>query len=949
VTARGGSTGRGAVVTRWVAACLAQACLLGASALPAAADDQLDFDWSVPPLVRTDPGPNGLPQYATPPSEVRARRWPVRLRVVGRCDRSAVYRWLRDDAVVAEGRGSCVREQIFPAQGAYPVTLEREDARGTVRTTQEVLVRNFLVVALGDSVASGEGNPDIPGGHAQWQDRRCHRSALAGVARAAKLLEDADDRTSVTFVDLACSGATIPTGLLGEYEGIVPLRHAAALPSQVSELAEIESRVPVDAVVLSVGANDVSFSKVVLFCVRHNRCVEQPFDPLHPLRRRSRGFPSLEHVVDDALRRLSTAYDQLAAAMPRGMPSGRVHVVEYFDPTHDRNGVCRRKLLGPPLLGPGIKESELRWAHDRLLDPLNAEIAAAARRIGWQHVTGIASDFRSHGYCTRDERWVATLWDSLRNEGGSLRERTLGTLHPNVAGHEDIARRIYASLRAALYSKREPRPPDEPHRASGADGLDGGALDATLGLGALAALIAAGSTLKGQRDRRRFISRSSAARSATAAPPPVATEPVPRERPEDGAHPLETLLATSTEWVHRRVETVRFADDTLRRHVSIDFTPPAWTDGDADVPVAILAKAPLTDFDLRDAAGAALPMATRGENATRAAEAILQAILNACRDRGLSVAPDELDRLGTLAFELAVGSPDEAADALAVLARHPEAGIALADERVARLAETFVGGFMVLVRAQPGRRQIVKLSYEEPVTIPHGWRTGGGRGRSLRTLRRLLAARLGWRPFVAWFDIPDAGGAASYHFELAVARDLEVVDAGFAVANEPHPVEASVGPLPGRRVHMYLAAPSGGRGFAWGSIRAQRRGLLFGGLVLSGATVVLLGVAGLAAGTIANSPADSGSLLLALPGAFAAFLSRPDDHPLTSRLLVGTRALIVLSGLCSFAAATLVALGASGDALRDWLPLLAMVAFNVFLLLLVTYLFPRAPQRSLRT
>jgi hypothetical protein len=42
-----------------------------------------------------------------------------------------------------------------------------------------------------------------------------YEAVAAGPARAAQALEQADPRTSVTFVHLACSGATIATGLLG--------------------------------------------------------------------------------------------------------------------------------------------------------------------------------------------------------------------------------------------------------------------------------------------------------------------------------------------------------------------------------------------------------------------------------------------------------------------------------------------------------------------------------------------------------------------------------------------------------------------------------------------------------------------------------------------------------------------------------------------------------------
>ena len=55
-----------------------------------------------------------------------------------------------------------------------------------------------------------------------WQDERCHRSAFAGSAQAALAIEQADPRTSVTFVHLACSGAKVDVGLLEPYAGAEP-------------------------------------------------------------------------------------------------------------------------------------------------------------------------------------------------------------------------------------------------------------------------------------------------------------------------------------------------------------------------------------------------------------------------------------------------------------------------------------------------------------------------------------------------------------------------------------------------------------------------------------------------------------------------------------------------------------------------------------------------------
>lgn len=123
---------------------------------------------------------------------------------------------------------------------------------------------DFLIVSLGDSYASGEGNPDgltgnptadgepkleVPQGGCKarlgsgveelarltfndkddkncaplWMDQRCHRSAWAGPIQAGLKLINSPERQwrsrmgAFTIISLACSGATIDKGLRGEY------------------------------------------------------------------------------------------------------------------------------------------------------------------------------------------------------------------------------------------------------------------------------------------------------------------------------------------------------------------------------------------------------------------------------------------------------------------------------------------------------------------------------------------------------------------------------------------------------------------------------------------------------------------------------------------------------------------------------------------------------------
>jgi hypothetical protein len=148
---------------------------------------------------------------------------------------------------------SCLHRHVFAAQGSYAARLTIDGGAQPASYEQTVRVRDLLIVSLGDSYGSGEGNPDIPqvpglifpfiDQQVDWLDDRCHRSVWAGPTQAALAIERADPKTSVTYLSFACSGATIDTetfrngdvldpyepggvsagkGILGDYAGVAP-------------------------------------------------------------------------------------------------------------------------------------------------------------------------------------------------------------------------------------------------------------------------------------------------------------------------------------------------------------------------------------------------------------------------------------------------------------------------------------------------------------------------------------------------------------------------------------------------------------------------------------------------------------------------------------------------------------------------------------------------------
>ena len=156
----------------------------------------------------------------------------------------------------------------LPSLGAYDVRLVlTTDWNPNVGVSapkhRPVTLRDFLFVAMGDSLASGEGNPDVRGTYrwpayigdppAEWKDEQCHRSALSGPALAAKAIEDASWKTSVTFVSLACSGAVVRNLYDTDQKGT---------GTQIGQLKRLLGAQPrrIHGMVISAGINDLDFS-----------------------------------------------------------------------------------------------------------------------------------------------------------------------------------------------------------------------------------------------------------------------------------------------------------------------------------------------------------------------------------------------------------------------------------------------------------------------------------------------------------------------------------------------------------------------------------------------------------------------------------------------------------------------------------------------------------------
>ena len=585
------------------------------------------FDWSMPDRLlvnerasAANPGVP-VPRYDPDALMIPADGWAVALDACDVTDATIQrYAW-RVDGESVGSTTECRFVHRFPDEGVYQVELRLTDVTGdTANVRRRVTVQDWLIVGLGDSFASGEGNPDrradlsrlesfgeflddvadlleaieqleedlktrdsdgvvrrnlIDDLEREWDELRekaartylaslpvwtetapawgtpepdfteialegaipgdavrCHRSMVSGQARAALAIERADPRTSVTLVHLACSGARIDRGLIGSDNGqdiiglLAPLAddvlgidygairkrldRLGDVPGQIDNARQVVRGREIDAIVVSIGGNDIRFSDLLTECVVGEPC-HDPFGP-RPGRRFERVladtierlcspatwidvltgsslsdtpglFPASDECLDEygdtgrpagrAAEQFDRAIDQLparwraldekiAATFP-GLDRARIYLTEYPDLTRDDDAVyCG---WTPDLADaddrfeqlPGITRPEWTWADLTVQSSLRDSIETAAALYQWQFVTRtgngaatIASASREHGYCAR-ANWIVQLPESV-----VAQQQFLGAIHPNANGHDNYHDAIFAALMKDFYPPAEP-------------------------------------------------------------------------------------------------------------------------------------------------------------------------------------------------------------------------------------------------------------------------------------------------------------------------------------------------------------------------------------------------------------------------------------------------------------------------------------------------------------
>jgi len=362
-------------------------------------------------------------------------------------------------------KATCKTRATLP-EGSYTFTLHVTDGAAKASVATSAQVKNILMVAMGDSYASGEGNPRNVGAwltqggpfsafRPYWDNDVCHRSVHGAPALAALALEKTSALTSVTLVDVSCTGATVRQGILGVQPGTGQ--------TQIALAKSLIGDQPVDLVSISIGGNDVGFGSVLSSCLLSANC------PLSkPTTGALQNYPTLQAGVSDQTAKLQTSYSDIANCLskrtcPNGInlaPTASVLPTMYPDIARNSNGAICSYL--------SMNQQDFTWARAAILNPTppsevaytttsqtvaSLPIASSLNRqitnttaLGWKPVLGSwtrsGDSAIGHGICAGATSWIFGV-----QFGGQMAS---ASFHPNPQGQIELGKALLEAAKIAI-------------------------------------------------------------------------------------------------------------------------------------------------------------------------------------------------------------------------------------------------------------------------------------------------------------------------------------------------------------------------------------------------------------------------------------------------------------------------------------------------------------------
>ena len=430
-------------------------------------------------LQPTDPDPR-----LDPPKDLLAYDWVVS---------SVESSWSKHLIFQNPKRADTMTSLFLDGPGNYTVRMRVFFAgnRFTEKTVSFSVQEKFIV-GMGDSFASGEGNPDRsaevsnanPSGgpicaattasfaagltpntdrDATWLEEKAHRSFQSGQVMAALALQDNYGETwnegsgpfytnfsftKVTFASFARSGATIRDSLLAAQHGFSNFVGAG----QIEECRRTCVGRSIDALLISIGGNDAGFVGVLEDLVKGDSFYAMTGGRVgaEPQQIRAKldwllgvGLPPGEKGgIEVDLETLHGAIDNLSREVPVAEVYLNGYPVDLFYVEGDggqlRFSACDIFTTQSGLLSISAADAAMIKNAGQTL---NALLKRKADEFSW-HFVDVAPDFAGHGYCRGDADAMFVRAETSCREQGDFQ----GTMHPNYRGHTAYALRLSQNL-----------------------------------------------------------------------------------------------------------------------------------------------------------------------------------------------------------------------------------------------------------------------------------------------------------------------------------------------------------------------------------------------------------------------------------------------------------------------------------------------------------------------
>lgn len=384
--------------------------------------------------------------------------------------------WYKNENEKIPGVGECYGDHkncvtLLIDYSSSATTVSAKIADVEIARRDNIKVEDELVVALGDSYASGEGNPDRPAyfddnetdidviykrlrkkkdffmrrepkrdknPKVAWLDPRCHRSMYSYSFKAALLLALSKPQRAVTYVSYACSGAETTNIIDKPQQGSEPLSGAGKkVPAQLKVLKEAleckggwradkckKNLREIDYLLLSTGGNEVGFAKFVAYVILG---FSLPKTSKKPTDKTPDDIKDKLKISYENLHKMLTGDNGLNIKDCEEKNCKRVFLTAYPNILHDEDGkLCEGNRgefdipFGPSTKRPG----RIADVGKLVMETLTDFYTKFEKTSPWTIITSHIDRFKKRGFCARGDQndigekflmptRINKIWDSF--------------------------------------------------------------------------------------------------------------------------------------------------------------------------------------------------------------------------------------------------------------------------------------------------------------------------------------------------------------------------------------------------------------------------------------------------------------------------------------------------------------------------------------------------------